>query len=107
MDPQVKPGGNMDFSLAGATSRSGGLGRPLSHVEFCRHRISYFVDRRKDSKKSEWSSAQHLLVVDEYLEFTVVPAFQLDLLSELLPDLGGRTGRLNAGDSIRATSDSD
>lgn len=34
-------------------------------------------------------------------------AFQLDVLAELLPDLGGRTGRLDRGDSIRAAADSD
>ena len=97
----------MDFALVGATSSSGGAGGPFRGFEFGCDRIPDLVDRWKHSEKRQRPSAHDFLVVDENLEFTVATTFQLDVFTELLPDLGGRTGRLDRGDSIRAATDSD
>jgi len=107
MMPQGKPGANMDFSLVGATSSSAGAGGPFRRLEFSRDGIPDLVNRWKHSEKSQSPAVHNFLVVDENLEFAVATAFQLDVFTELLPDLGGRTGRLDRGDSIRAATDSD
>ena len=41
------------------------------------------------------------------IEWDGETTFQLDVFTELLPDLGGRTGRLDRGDSISAATNPD
>jgi hypothetical protein len=97
----------MDFRSNGATSSSGRAGGAFRRAESRCDRIPHLIERWEHSEKRQRASAHDFLVVYENLEFAVVTTFQLDFFTELFPDLGGRTGRLDPCDSISAATDSD
>ena len=69
--------------------------------------ISHFSYRRQHSKECELPAIDDLFVIDEDLEFSVVPVFELYVFSQIIPYLSRRTGGMHCCNSIPAASDPD
>jgi hypothetical protein len=54
--------------------------------------VSHFSYRWQDSKECELAAIDDLFVIDEDLEFSVVPVLELHVFSQIIPYLSRRTG---------------
>ena len=82
---------------------------PISALSrhFCCDSGSHFSYRWHYSKERQLSAIDDLLVIDEDLEFSVVPVFELYVFSQIIPYLSRRTGGMHCCNSIPAASDPD
>jgi hypothetical protein len=69
--------------------------------------VSHFSNRWQNSKECQLPAIDDLFVIDEDLEFSVVPVFELYVFSQIISYLSRRTGRMQCCDSIPAASDPD
>lgn len=69
--------------------------------------VAHISYRWQHSKKGQLPAIDDLFVIDEDLEFSVVPVLQLYILTQRFPYLSRRTGGLQRSNSIPAAPDPD
>ena len=69
--------------------------------------VPHFSNRWQHAKEGQLPAVDDLFVIDEDLEFSVVPVFELYVLSQIIPYFSRRTGSMQCCDSIPAPSDPD